>query len=192
WGRSRGRAPAWRRSSLSGPSQTYVVPGVGHAAAVARQLPDLPDGNLLIEPSPRDSCAAIGLAAALIARAEPNAIMGSFPSDHVVLDEATFVATIREAVQGASSGALMTVGIKPTHPATGYGYLRCGAPVAGAGPVRPVAEFKEKPSLAVAQAYVESGDYLWNAGMFVWRVDAFLAELERQQPTLRAGLDEIA
>jgi mannose-1-phosphate guanylyltransferase len=186
------QATASRLAPLSGPSQSYVVTGVGHAAAVARQLPDLPDGNLLIEPSPRDSCAAIGLAAALIARTDPNAIMGSFPSDHVVLDEATFVAAIRDAVQGASSGALMTVGITPTHPATGYGYLRCGARVAGVGPVRPVAEFKEKPSLEVARAYVESGDYLWNAGMFVWRVDAFLAELERQQPTLRAGLDEIA
>jgi mannose-1-phosphate guanylyltransferase len=186
------QATASRLAPLSGPAQSYVVTGVGHAAAVARQLPDLPDGNLLIEPSPRDSCAAIGLAAALIARTDPNAIMGSFPSDHVVLDEATFVAAIRDAVQGASSGALMTVGITPTHPATGYGYLRCGARVAGVGPVRPVAEFKEKPSLEVARAYVESGDYLWNAGMFVWRVDAFLAELERQQPTLRAGLDEIA
>jgi mannose-1-phosphate guanylyltransferase len=184
------QATSSRLGPLSGPAQTYVVTGVHHAAAVARQLPELPDGNLLIEPSPRDSCAAIGLAASLIARRDPDAIMGSFPSDHVVLDEATFVATIEAAVRGARGGALMTVGITPTHPATGYGYLRCGGVMEA--PVRSVAEFKEKPSHEVARAYVDSGDYLWNAGMFVWQVGAFLAELERQQPALRAGLAEIA
>jgi mannose-1-phosphate guanylyltransferase len=186
------QATSSRLGGLTGPSATYVVTGVGHAAAVARQLPDLPDGNLLIEPSPRDSCAAIGLAASLIARRDPDAIMGSFPSDHVVLDEPAFVATIADAIEGARQGALMTVGITPTHPATGYGYLRCGAPWSGAGPVRAVAEFKEKPSREVAEVYVSTGDYLWNAGMFVWRVGAFLAELERQQPSLRSGLAQIA
>jgi mannose-1-phosphate guanylyltransferase len=186
------QATASRLGPLSSPRRTYVVTGVGHAAAVARQLPDLPDGNLLIEPSPRDSCAAIGLAASLIARRDPTAIMGSFPSDHVVLDEPRFAAAISDAAEGAGRGALMTVGITPTHPATGYGYLRCGAPSPETGPVRAVVEFKEKPSVEVARAYVESGDFLWNAGMFVWRVDAFLAELGRQQPTLRSALAEIA
>ena len=184
------QATSSRLGPLSGASQTYVVAGVHHAAAVARQLPDLPDGNLLIEPSPRDSCAAIGLAASLIARRDPDAIMGSFPSDHVILDEPTFVAAIEDAVRGARRGSLMTVGITPTHPATAYGYLRCGAVLDP--PVRSVAEFKEKPSRAVAEAYVGSGDYLWNAGMFVWQVGSFLTELERQQPALRAGLAEIA
>jgi mannose-1-phosphate guanylyltransferase len=186
------QATASRLGPVSGPAHTYVVTGVGHAAAVARQLPELPDGNLLIEPSPRDSCAAIGLAASLIARRDPHAIMGSFPSDHVVLDEPTFVETVRAAVVGARQGALMTVGITPTDPATGYGYLRCAAPSPSQAPIRAVAEFKEKPSLEVARGYVESGDYLWNAGMFMWRVDTFLDELERQQPALRAGLAEIA
>jgi mannose-1-phosphate guanylyltransferase len=183
------QATSSRLGPLTPPSHTYVVTGVGHAVAVARQLPDLPDANLLIEPSPRDSCAAIGLAATLIARRDPDAIMGSFPSDHVVLDEPTFVAAIGAAVRGASRGALMTIGITPTHPATGYGYLRCGAVMDS--PVRAVVEFKEKPSREVAQAYLDSGDYLWNAGMFVWQVGAFLTELERQQPALRAGLAEI-
>jgi mannose-1-phosphate guanylyltransferase len=184
------QATSSRLGPLTGPSHTYVVTGVGHAAAVARQLPDLPDANLLIEPIPRDSCAAIGLAATLIAQRDPDAIMGAFPSDHVVLDEQTFVTTIESAIRGARRGSLMTVGITPTHPATGYGYLRCGA--AMDSPVRAVAEFKEKPSREVAQAYVDSGDYLWNAGMFVWQVGAFLSELGRQQPALQAGLAEIA
>ena len=84
---------------------------------------------------------------------------------------------------GARQGLLMTIGITPTHAETGYGYLRCGDPADGES-ARPVAEFKEKPSAHVAEQYVESGRYLWNAGMFVWRVDAFLTELERQQPDL--------
>jgi mannose-1-phosphate guanylyltransferase len=183
------QATSSRLGPLTGPSHMYVVTGLGHAAAVARQLPDLPDGNLLIEPSPRDSCAAIGLAATLIARRDPDAVMGAFPSDHVVLDEPKFVATIEAAVRGARRGALMTVGITPTHPATGFGYLRCGAVLDS--PVRAVAEFKEKPSSDVARAYLDSGDYLWNAGMFVWQVGAFLTELERQRPALRSGLAEI-
>ena len=182
-------ATAMRLAPLSSPEKTYVVTGVAHAAAVARQLPSLPDENLLVEPSPRDSCAAIGLAAAVIVRRDPDAVMGSFAADHLVKDEAAFVALLA-AVDGAREGRLMTVGITPTHPETGYGYLQCGAE--GPGGVRTVVEFKEKPSHEVAVAYLASGRYLWNASMFVWRADAFLAELRRQQPILFEGLSTIA
>jgi mannose-1-phosphate guanylyltransferase len=185
------QATADRVAPLTDLNRTYVVTGVSHAAAVARQLPELPEENLLIEPAPRDSCAAIGLAASIIQRREPGAVMGSFASDHLVRDGERFVAVLREAVRGAEQGYLMTVGIRPTHPETGYGYLECSGPV-GEGPVRRVHEFKEKPSYEVARGYVESGHYFWNASMFVWRVDAFLSELERQQPELHAGLAEIA
>jgi mannose-1-phosphate guanylyltransferase len=185
------QATVARLAPLSGPETTYVVTGAAHAAAFARQLPELPDANLLVEPSPRDSCAAIGLAAAVIARRDPDAIMGSFAADHLVRDEATFVETIRAAVAGAGEGRLMTVGITPTHPETGYGYLHCGEPTGTAGAMV-VSQFKEKPSRPVAEAYLESGQYLWNASMFVWQVRTFLAELERQQPVLYAGLSTIA
>jgi mannose-1-phosphate guanylyltransferase len=178
-----------RLGTLSRPERTLVVTGVAHAAAVARQLPDLPEENLLVEPSPRDSCAAFGLAASVIARRDPEAIMGSFAADHLVRDQAAFDETFRAAIVGAQDGLLMTVGITPTHPETGYGYLRRGGE---SGTVRPVIEFKEKPSLEVAQAYLASGQYLWNAGMFVWSVQVFLAELERQQPALFEGLSVIA
>jgi mannose-1-phosphate guanylyltransferase len=182
-----------RLSPLSSPDRTFVVTGAAHAAAVARQLPGLPDHNLLVEPSPRDSCAAIGLAAAVIARRDPDAVMGSFAADHLVRKPRVFETTIRAAVAGARRGLLMTVGITPTHPETGYGYLRWGGQVDGAedGIVR-VAEFREKPSYDVAAEYLRSGQYLWNASMFVWRVEVFLAELARQQPALHAGLLEIA
>lgn len=185
------QATVHRLDGLTAPEQTLVVTGVAHATAVGRQLPQVPEANILVEPSPRDSCAAVGLAAAMISRRDPEAIMGSFAADHLVRDRATFERTIREAVDGARAGYLMTIGITPTKPETGFGYLRCGEQ-AGPGPVRVVEEFAEKPSHDVAVEYVSSGRYLWNAGMFVWRVDVFLAELRRQQPALFDGLTEIA
>lgn len=185
------QATVHRLGALADPESTYVVTGVSHAAAVARQLPALPDANILVEPSPRDSCAAIGLAAAIIATRDPHAVMGSFAADHLVRDGDAFTAAVLSAVDGARDGLLMTIGITPTHPETGYGYLRCGEAV-GEGLVSRVEEFTEKPPYDVAVSYVESGRYFWNASMFIWRVDVFLAELHRQQPQLHAGLTRIA
>jgi len=185
------QATVERLNLLSAPDRVFVVTGVAHAAAVSRQLTAVPEENVLIEPSPRDSCAAIALAAAVIARRDPEAIMGAFASDHLISDKEQFTAVIEQAMAGAREGLLMTLGITPTRPETGYGYLECGA-VIGDGPVLAVEEFKEKPSYDVAEGYVKSGNYLWNAGMFVWRVDVFLAELSRQQPQLGAGISRIA
>ena len=180
-----------RLEPLCQAADVYVVTGVSHAAAVARQLTAVPVENILVEPSPRDSCAAIALAAAVIARRDPEAIMGSFAADHLIADTTAFVEIVRRAMDGARQGLLMTLGITPTRPETGYGYLQCGA-VVGDGPVLAVEEFKEKPTFEVAEDYVNSGTYLWNAGMFVWRVDVFLNELARQQPQLHAGISRIA
>ena len=180
-----------RLAPLTTPERTLVVTGAAHVAAVARQLAGLPEENILVEPSPRDSCAAIALAAAVIALREPQAVMGSFAADHLIGDPGRWAETVRQAIRGAEQGLLVTVGITPTRPETGYGYLETGEPV-GDGPLRPVIEFKEKPAADVAQGYVRSGRHLWNASMFVWRVDAFLAELARQQPALHAGVTAIA
>ncbi|AEB43007.1 MULTISPECIES: mannose-1-phosphate guanylyltransferase [Micromonospora] len=185
------QATVQRAAPLTTPERTMVVTGAAHAAAVARQLTGLPEENILVEPSPRDSCAAIALAAAVIAVRDPDAVMGSFAADHLIGDPQSWVETVQAAIRGAEQGLLMTVGITPTRPETGYGYLQTGDPV-GDGPMRPVTEFKEKPNAEVAEAYVRSGRYLWNAGMFVWRVSAFLAELARQQPALHAGVTSIA
>jgi mannose-1-phosphate guanylyltransferase len=184
------QATSLRLAPLSSPETTFVVTGVAHAAAVSRQLPELPGANILVEPSPRDSCAAIGLAASVIAQQDPTAVMGSFAADHLVKDEPAFVAAIHAAMVGAREGRLMTVGITPTHVETGYGYLRCAEKRADG--MRDVIEFKEKPSYDVAVSYLASGRHLWNASMFVWRVDVFLAELRRQQPAMYEGLTRIA
>jgi len=179
-----------RLAPLAAPERTYVVTGGAHAAAVARQLPALPAGNVLVEPGPRDSAPAIGLAAALLARHDPRAVMGSFAADHLVRDPEAFADVVRTAVRAAAGGDLLTVGITPTAPETGFGYIRTGADLGG-GALR-VEEFKEKPSAEVARSYLESGRYLWNASMFVWRCDALLEEMDRQVPELSEGLREIA
>jgi mannose-1-phosphate guanylyltransferase len=189
------QATVTRLEPLSKPEMTYVVTGVAHAAAVARQLPELPDDNIVVEPSARDSCPAIALAAAIIARRDPDAVMGSFAADHLIAHQERFLAAVRTAIEGAQAGYMMTIGIAPTHPETGYGYVQVGDPVAGpvgAAGVLGVREFKEKPSREVAERYLASGSYLWNASMFVWRVEVFLAELERQCPEIHAGVTAIA
>jgi mannose-1-phosphate guanylyltransferase len=184
-----------RTRDLSAPETVYVVTGAAHAAAIARQLPQVPAANILVEPSPRDSCAAISLAASVVARRDPDAVMAAFSADHLIGDEQEFLAVIRQAEAAARHGYLTTVGIRPEHADIRFGYLKTGqplAPEAQAGDARMVAEFREKPSLAVAREYVESGDYLWNAGIFVFGVKAFLGELERQKPELYAGISAIA
>ncbi|MCD0446775.1 mannose-1-phosphate guanylyltransferase [Glycomyces sp. A-F 0318] len=174
---------------LSDPGRVYVVTGAAHAVDVARQLPEVPGDNILVEPSPRDSAAAISLAAAVIAEREPTAVMGAFAADHLVLDGEAFAKTVERAMELAETGLLMTIGINPTGPDTGFGYLRLGAPV---GPGYQLEAFVEKPDQVSAVEYVSAGNYLWNAGMFVWRVDVFLAELKRHRPALHDAVRTLA
>jgi mannose-1-phosphate guanylyltransferase len=176
---------------LASPDRVHIVTGTAHSAAVARQLPDLPERNILVEPLARDSCAAIALAAAVIQNRSGGAIMASFAADHLIADTVAFSRTVHEAVAGAAEGRLMTIGISPTRPETGYGYLQCSA-TAELGVQQQVLEFKEKPTLAVATEYVDSGRYLWNASMFVWRTDVFLGELERRRPDVFEPVAKIA
>ncbi|WP_147679981.1 mannose-1-phosphate guanylyltransferase [Actinomyces ruminicola] len=174
---------------------TTVVTGVAHVAAVARQLPDLPEENLLAEPAPRDSMAAIGLAAAVIARRHGReAIVGSFAADHLVADALAFQAAVRQAAALAAAGWLVTIGIEATGPSTAFGYIHAGAAldVPGAPDGRRVLGFTEKPDAATAAAYLATGDYRWNAGMFVVRAGVLLDHLAVSRPALAAGIDEIA
>jgi mannose-1-phosphate guanylyltransferase len=179
---------------LTGPAGITVVTGRGHAAAVARQLPGLTVDNLLAEPSPRDSTAAICLAAAVIQLRRPGAVVGSFAADHVIRDLPAFHAAVAEAVAVARSGLIVTIGIKPDHPSTAFGYICMGDPVGliGAPHARTVWHFEEKPDAATATEYLAHGAYRWNAGMFIARADALLAELQKNRPALHAGVTELA
>lgn len=179
---------------LTGEGGVVVVTGRAHAAAVRDQLPDLAPQALLAEPSPRDSMAAIGLAAAVLVRRDRDVVIGSFAADHVIGDVDAFHATVRQAVAVARDGWLCTVGIEPTSPATGFGYVRSGdaLDVDGAPDAQTVAEFVEKPDHATAARYLDEGGYRWNAGMFVVRAATLLEHLHRQLPALHDGLVEIA
>ncbi|GAA4347796.1 mannose-1-phosphate guanylyltransferase [Angustibacter luteus] len=170
-------------------ARVCVVTGAGHAGAVARQLPGLDLDDLLAEPSPRDSAAAIGLAAAVVHARDPQAVIGSFAADHVIADAAAFAAAVGEAVAVARTGLLVTIGITPTHPATGFGYIRAGAAldVPDAPSALAVAEFVEKPDAETAAGYVAQG-YRWNAGMFVARASVLLDLLAEYRPALAEGL----
>jgi mannose-1-phosphate guanylyltransferase len=181
----------WDRLEPLADDRVLVVTGVAHEAAVREQLPGLDPSRLLAEPSPRDSMAAIGLAAAVLEREDPDALLGSFAADHVIDDAEAFRACVRAAVEVADEGYLVTIGIEPTHPATGFGYIRAGAPV-GEGPALAVEEFVEKPDAERAAAYVGSGRYRWNAGMFVVRAAVLLDLLEQWHPALTRGLRAIA
>ena len=184
------QATAARLAELAPAERSYVVTGVAHVAAVSRQLAAIPAGNILVEPAPRDSCAAIGLAAAVIAGRDPEAVVGVFSADHLIGDQARFAEVVRRAAAAADEGYLATVGIRPTRPETGFGYLRTGGRSPGGCDL--VAEFKEKPSREVAEAYLDSGEYLWNAGMFVFQARIFLDRLAEHRPELHAGVTRIA
>jgi len=170
--------------------RVVVVTGAAHEQAVRRQLPDL--GHVIAEPSPRDSMAAIGLAAARLELEDPAALIGSFAADHVITNEAAFAACVREAAEVAAGGLLVTVGIEPTHPATGFGYVRGGEALPGFATARVVTEFVEKPDPERAEAYLRSGEYRWNAGMFIVRATTLLDLLAENHPALAAGLRAIA
>ena len=183
-----------RLAPLSGEQRIMVVTGRAHRAAVEAQLPELADENIVLESEPRDSTAAIGLAAAILQRREPGVIIGSFAADHVISGSALFRETVAAAVAAADAGYIATIGITPTEPAVGFGYIECGEPlqIPGAEHVSAVSSFVEKPDLDTAREYVEGGNHLWNAGMFIARADRLLEELALTKPELHAGLVELA
>ena len=171
-----------------------VVTGILHEPAVRAQLPALAAVNLVAEPSPRDSMAAIGLAAAILERRDPNAVIGSFAADHVIGEPEVFADCVREAVVVARAGHLVTIGIEPTHPATGFGYIQVGDSLAmpAAPNGRAVRSFVEKPDEATARDYLATGEYRWNAGMFVVRASILLDLVARFHPMMAASLRDIA
>jgi mannose-1-phosphate guanylyltransferase len=192
-GRSLLQATWDRLEPLCG-DRIMVVAGVLHEAAVRTQLPGLIPANLVAEPSPRGSMAAIGLAAAMLERRDPDAVIGSFAADHVIGEPEVFADCVREAVAVARAGYVATIGIEPTFPATGFGYIRVGErlAIAGAPNGRQVRSFVEKPDYTTAQGFLETGEYHWNAGMFVVRASVLLDLLADFHPDLAAGLRDIA
>ena len=175
-------------------SNLLIVTGASHAEAVREQLPELGPNDLLVEPSPRESMPAIGLAAAILEKRDPDAVLGSFAADQVVGDTSVFEDTVRQAVEVAREGYLVTVAIRPTYPSTGFGYIRAGnnLGIDGAPDATIVKAFVEKPDGPTAQAYVATGEYAWNAGMFVVKATVLLDLLAREHPDMVESLTTIA
>ena len=171
-----------------------VVTGTSHANAVTQQIPELRAADLVLEPSPKDSAAAIGLACAIIHRREPDAIIGSFAADHVISPVDEFQRVVTEAVITAATGKIVTIGITPTEPSSAFGYIHASESlgIEGAPNAHAVDTFVEKPDTATAQKYLDSGEYTWNAGMFVAPAALMLKHLEANEPELYAGIMEIA
>ncbi|MGZ8744611.1 MAG: mannose-1-phosphate guanylyltransferase [Nocardioides sp.] len=180
-----------RLAPLAG-DRFVVVTGAAHREAVTAQLSSLAPDAVLAEPSPRDSMAAIGLAAALLELADPEAVMGSFAADHVIADREAFGDAVRLAVAAARQDWLVTLGIEPTFPSSAFGYIQLGAELAGLTGTHAVQAFVEKPSTATAEAYLATGRYRWNAGMFVVRPRVLLDLLAVWHPEFAASLRAIA
>jgi len=180
-----------RLGNLLPPHDIYVITSQAHARATQEQLPQLPPDNVLGEPLARSTAVAAGLATVL-ARRESDEVALVMPADHFVADEGALVSALQEAARTAERGYLVTLGVVPAHAATGYGYIKVGARLGKGVPTALVERFVEKPTAAAAAAMLAEGGYLWNAGIFAWRVYAYRQALERFQPELAAALDKIA
>jgi mannose-1-phosphate guanylyltransferase len=174
----------------------WVITSAAHRDEALQQLPSVPADHIVGEPIGRDTAACIGLGAALIAREDPEATIIVMPADHVIEPVQEFRRAVHAASQLADEfpDALITFGIRPTGPATGYGYIHRGEFVVQRQGIHSckVQSFREKPSRETAEKYVASGEYEWNSGIFVWRAHTILDELARLKPEIHAGVSRIA
>jgi mannose-1-phosphate guanylyltransferase len=177
-----------RLEGMFDPAHILIVTNQAYSAQVSAMLPTLPPENIIGEPQGRDTANAIALAAEIIAARNPRAAMAVFTADHIIRPEEEFLACIEQAFAAAERDdkALVTFGIRPTYPNTGLGYVHCGEKDANG--IRPVVDFKEKPDHHTARHYVESGEYFWNSGMFVWQVQTILGALRRLLPASAEAL----
>jgi len=169
--------------------RVLVATGRHLVEATRAILPELPEQNLLVEPVPRNTAPCIGWAAARIARADPDAVVVVLPSDHHMADVARFREVLQAAIASARAGTITTVGIRPTHPETGFGYIETGE--ARGGGVLEALRFVEKPDRERATGFLASGRYLWNAGMFFFRARDMLAAIRAHLPALANGLEKL-
>ena len=184
-----------RLKDLVSPEHVFVITNAEQRDAVLESCPQLLPERVIGEPQGRDTAAAVGLAALLVEHTEPGAAFALLPADHVIADSGGFCKVLAGAFEAAEKeDFLVTIGIRPDFPATGYGYLKQGIKVDGlaALPVHKVERFVEKPDLERAQKYLHEGGYFWNAGMFVWRPEVILQAIRTHAPALSIGLDTLS
>jgi mannose-1-phosphate guanylyltransferase len=186
-----------RLDGLVPPGRILILTNVDQEVAVRELLPDLPPENIVAEPSKRDTAAAVALATAWVAARDHRATMLVLPADHVIKDRVAFQQTMQTAARAAEeTGALVTIGIKPTWACPGFGYIEQGVPAPLPGRSTPndvfrVLRFREKPNAELADTFVRNGNFRWNAGMFVWSVSTVLSEFNRHAPVLADFISQI-
>ena len=190
-----------RLRAVTAPDRIFIITNSLLEDAIRRQLRWIPPENVIAEPAPRSTAACVGLAAVYLRRREPDAVMAMFAADHLIRDTGTFHADLRAAERLArENDVLVTFGIPPARPETGFGYIQAGTafkPDTGAAaenraPARHVRRFVEKPDLPTARRFFKNGNYLVNSGMFVWRIPVILDEIRQFQPKMARGLEAIA
>jgi len=180
---------------LAAAEDVWVITNTLLDEVIAEQLPQVPRGNILSEPVARNTAPACALAAFLLEPSAPDTVIGIFPSDHVVKDEARFAEVIRAGVSLAASGErIVVLGVPPTRPETGYGYIELSATVEKVGgvPVRRVKRFTEKPDRARAEEFIASGNYSWNGGIFLWSAKTLAGAIREHCPAMAPLLEKIA
>ena len=176
---------------LASPKQFWIITNDDLRPAILKQLPKLPKAQVLAEPLGRNTAPAIGLAAFLLLREHPDAVIGMFPSDHVIADEKSYRATIERGVEIAAAGeSVVVLGIRPNRAETGYGYIEAGSGFSG--DALRVRRFTEKPDVEKAAAFVAAGNYFWNSGMFLWSARTLANALREHLPNTASILEEIA
>jgi len=183
-----------RLEELFPPERILVVTVEEQAREMRLQAPDIPEENYLIESSPRGTASVVGLAAAVLHKRDKDAAMAILPSDHFIRNRDLFHYLLKAAFDVADNGYLVTLGITPTQPSTAYGYIQQGKPLDGQYkyPTYNVVRFIEKPDEKTAQQLLRTGDHSWNSGMFIWRADAILGEIDKQMPELGTALKKIS
>lgn len=167
------------------PERTFVVTVAAQAEELQKQCPEIPDNNYLLEPLPRGTASVVGLASAVLHQRDPQAIMAIVTADHLIQNEPYYHRLLADAYTLARDGFLVTLGIRPTFPATGYGYIERGERLEGYDFLAyQVRHFKEKPDEETARNFLAAGDHDWNSGMFIWRVDRIWEEFQQHMPDL--------
>ena len=183
-----------RIEPLVGIENVYVVTPKDYIPEICKEVPHLPEGNIIIEPVGKNTAPCIGLSTLYLSREDPEEVMVVLPADHLIEKEEEFRQAVRFAFELAREERLVTLGIKPTHPHTGYGYIHFDGEYEARGGLKAyeVLEFTEKPDLVTAQRFVAEGTYLWNSGIFAWKNRVILEEIRQYMPDLWEGLQEIA
>ncbi len=183
-----------RLQPLMPPEHIFIVSTKEQIDEIHRQLPEIPENNLIIEPKGKNTAPCIGLSALFMQQLDPEEVMVVLPADHLITNNYEFIKILRAGNKvAAEKGNLVTIGIKPTFPATGYGYIQFNGEIESVDGVEvlKVKTFAEKPNLDTAKRFVSSGDFLWNSGIFLWKIKTILSEIEEHLPHLYDGLMEI-